>query len=221
MSLEDFSWLDEWSEWASNSSDKVWEFSEKFRDAIKKWTQKAKWVKRDEWKAKKHDLILANFLVKIIVIKKYDPLLEYLFKSMDEWYISNFLLWIISLVLIEISNKIRETSGKKPIIFNYKKTKEKVEFHDDELDDSIRDRINSWIEDMIDVVSIEYSSILTEKLLDLLKEDENIIIFVSVVFKFFLDEINISITDNKSYDISKFIVWEIKKSLKKLYLEEI
>jgi len=103
----------------------------------------------------------------------------------------------------------------------YEKTTEKIEFNDNDLGESIRDRINSWIEDIIDVVSIEYSSIITQKLLDLLENDENITIFISMVFAFFLNEINIIISQNKSYDISKFIVSEVKKSLKNLYLEEI
>lgn len=220
MSLEDFSPIDT-QEWVWNSPDKIWEVSEKFKEAVKKASSWIKRTQKDEWKAKKHDLLLANFLVKIIISKKYDQLLDSLFKSMDEWFTSNFLLWILSLINIEISNKIREISWKKLINFVYEKTSEKIEFNDNDLDESIRDRINSWIEDMIDVVSIEYSSILTQKLLDLLKEEENITVFISMVFAFFLNEINIIISQNKSYDISKFIVSEVKKSLKNLYLEEI
>lgn len=220
MSLEDFSWVDSGpSLW--NSTDKIWEVSEVFKEAVKRASSWIKRTQKDEKKAKKHDLLLANFLVKIIINKKYDPLLDYLFKSIDEWYTSNFLLWILSLINVEISNKIREFSNKNLIKFDYLSLEERIDFNDNEVDEKIRDRINFWIEDMVDIISIEYSSLLTEKLLNLLKEDKIIIIFMSNIFTFFLDDLNINISKSKSDDISLFILSEIKKSLKNLDIEEI
>jgi hypothetical protein len=55
---------------------------------------------------------------------------------------------------------------------------------------------------MIDSVSIEYSSIQTEKLIELLKSNRLILLnYTSKVFTFFLKEINIIISENKSQNI--------------------
>jgi hypothetical protein len=85
----------------------------------------------------------------------------------------------------------------------------------------IKNRINAWIEDIVDIVSIEYSSLLTEKLIKKMKSNEYTIIFTSKVFIFFLKQANITITENKSFNISEFILNEVEKSLKKLEIEEI
>ncbi len=69
MSLDEFTPDIESSEGGWNSAEASKEVSEKFKEAVKK--------------AKKYDFLLANFLVKIIVDKKYDPILERLFKTMD------------------------------------------------------------------------------------------------------------------------------------------
>jgi hypothetical protein len=127
----------------------------------------------------------------------------------------------LSLINIEISNKIREFSKKELLKFDFVALEERIDFNDNEVDEKIRDRINFWIEDMVDIISIEYSSLLTEKLLNLLKEDKVIILFMSNTFTFFLDELNINISKSKSDDISLFILSEIKKSLKNLDIEEI
>jgi len=208
------------SEWGWNASETIKEVSEKFKEWVKKW---AAWIKRtnkDERKAKKYDLLLANFLVKIIINKKYDPVLETLFKALNSGYSSNFLLGILSLINIEISDKIRELSSKEKISFSYKQ-KEKIDFDDNDLDTNIKNRINFWVEDITDIVTIEYSSILTKRILEIIWKNDDLLMLISKVFWFFLKEININISEQKCLWISEFILSEIEKQIKKLELQQI
>jgi len=54
-----------------------------------------------------------------------------------------------------------------------------------------------------------------------LNKKDDIILFTSKVFEFFLKEININITENKSFNISEFILSEVEKEMKKLVIEEL
>jgi hypothetical protein len=58
----------------------------------------------------------------------------------------------LSLVYLPISDKIRELSKKEIIEFNYVKTFEEIDFDDNNLDESIKNRINFWIEDITDII---------------------------------------------------------------------
>ncbi|PID86468.1 hypothetical protein CSB08_00610 [Candidatus Gracilibacteria bacterium] len=218
LSLEDFEQDIESSESGNNSGIEV---SEKFKESFKKSTSGIKRTKKDEKKAKKYDFLLANFLVKIILDKKFSPIIEPLLKSLKAGYPSNFILGIISLVKIEISDNIREISGKEKIEFSYLPDKI-IEFDDNNVDSEIRNRINFWIEDIIDITSIEYSSLVTKQIIDLLGENDKIILdFTKNVFTFFLFQLNININSKKSENISKFILNDLKKSLNNLKIEEI
>ena len=219
-------WLEDYipSEWVSEdwwaSAEQVKEASEQYR---KQAAKSAAWIKRtqkDEKKAKTYDMLLAGFLVKILVNQNYNSILDSLFTLLHKWYPSNFVLWVMSLIYNDISLKIRELSWKNPIKFNYD-SKETIEFDDSNLDVQIKNRINSWIEDIIDSVSIEYSSILTKRLINFLQTDEDIVIFISQVFTFFLNNLNINVSLSKSQNISEFIISEVLNSVKKLELEEI
>lgn len=218
MSIEDFEQDIESSEQWNNS----WaEVSEKFKESFKKATSWIKRTRKDEKKAKKYDFLLANFLVKIIIDRKYSPIVETLLKSLNSGYPSSFVLWIISLINIEISNSIRDISWKKQIQFSYISDEIK-EFDDENLNNEIRDRINLWIEDIIDITSIEYSSLVTKQILDLLWDNDDIILdFTKNIFTFFLFNVKVSITWKKSESISKFILDDLKKHLSNLKIEEI
>lgn len=222
MGLEDYSPDIDSSEWIWNSAEAAKDASEKYQEAARKaWAKIAK-TQKDEKKAKKYDFLLAGFLVKIIVDKKYDFVLDSLFPTIHTWYPSNFVLWILSLINIEISNKIRETTWKNQIVFNYETKNEIEEFDDSNISFQIRDRINYWVEDIIDSVTLEYSHIQTQKLINLLETDEIILkTYCSKIFTFFLNELNIKISSSKSEWISLFIIWEIQKSLNKLEIENI
>ena len=220
MSLEEYipsEWVSEWgSPWAEKAS----EVSEKFKEQVKKASAWIARTRKDEKKAKKQDILLAHFLVQIILNKKYDILYDSMFKLIDEWVSSNFVLWVISLIYIDISHEIRTISNKKNIKFEYEKNVEIIEFDDDNLDTQIKDRINYWIEDINDILTIDYSSVMTKKLLLLIKNDDAVI-FISKVFKFFLNDLNIHISKQKLTNISEFIIWEIYKNLQNLDIEKI
>lgn len=222
MGLEDFIPEIESSEWGWQSAEAAKDASEKYNESKKRaWAKVAK-IGKDEKKAKKYDFLLAGFLVKIIINKKYDSLLESLFPTIHAWYTSNFILWILSLIHTEISEKIRDVSWKEHITFLYEAQTEIEEFDDNHINPQIKDRINNWVEDIIDSVTLEYSEIQTIKLKSLLEEDKILLLtYTSNVFSFFLKEINISISKNKSLNISEFIISEIKKSVNKLEINNI
>lgn len=220
MSIEDYTPDIESSEWWWQSTEAIKEVSEKFKESIKKWSAWIKRTQKDEKKAKQYDMLLANFLVQIIINPKYDFILTELFTLLNRWYPSNFLLWVISLIYIEVSHKIKEISIKPQIEFSYKSPKN-IEFDDSELHPQVKDRINLWVEDIVDSVSAEYSSVQITKLINLLKVDEEIVKFISLTFKFFLKECNIEISNSKSSNIASFILSEVYKSLEKLKLENI
>ncbi len=219
-------WLEDYipSEWVSEdwwtSAEQVKEVSEQYK---KQAAKSATWIKRtqkDEKKAKTYDMLLAWFLVNIIVDDKFKWLLDDLIWLIHKWYPSNFILGIISLVYIDISNKIREIWKKEYIDFNYKSEIRK-EFNDSTIDLKVKNRINLWIDDIVNSVSIEYSSILTKRLIWFLETQEDIIIFISKVFILFLDDINIDISLSKSQNISEFIISEVLNKIKKLKLDDI
>jgi len=216
VALEDFAPIES-SEWGANSA----EVSEKFKESFKKSSGGIKKTKKDEKKAKKYDLLLAKFLVEMIIKKKYDLLLESLFVCREKWYGTNFLLWILSLAYMPISNEIRNISKKSHIPFNYKITDESKAFDDHHLDDSLKTRINAWIEDIEDVISIDPSLVTSKQTLENLKSDDSIIDFTREVFSFFLRELNIDINQSKADSYATFIVWELEKMLGKIDLNEL
>ncbi len=221
MSLDEYSYDIDNSDSPWSSPEQVKEISEKFKESIKKASAWIAKTQKDEKKAKKYDFLLANFLVKIIIDKKYDSVLENIFKVMDFWYSSNFILWILSLINLEVSNKIREISWKEQISFDFR-LEEIWEFDDNNMRKPIKDRINLWIEDMIDATTIDFSSIQNKRNIELLDKDwKVIIIFTAQIISFFLNEANISIKKDKAISISKFIISEVKSAMKSLKIEEI
>ena len=221
MSLDEYSYDIDNSDSPWSSPEQVKEISEKFKESIKKASAWIAKTQKDEKKAKKYDFLLANFLVKIIIDKKYDSVLENIFKVMDFWYSSNFILWILSLINLEVSNKIREISWKEQISFDFR-LEEIWEFDDNNMRKPIKDRINLWIEDMIDATTIDFSSIQNKRNIELLDKDwKVIIIFTAQIISFFLNEANISIKKDKAISISKFIISEVKSAIKGLKIEEI
>lgn len=221
MSLEDFSPdIDTGSEWGGQSAEASREQAEKFKESAKRGAAGIKRTQKDEKKAKKQDFLLANFLVKIILEKKFDFLLEDLFACIDDGTPSNFILGVLSLVYVDISHAIRNQSGKPQIKFDYHLEIGQA-FDDHDIAPEVKDRINLWVEDMVDVVSVEYSSLQTERLIGLLGSNEKLLLFTMQVFSFFFKEINMSITETTARNYCQFILGEVKKTLTTLEVEEI
>lgn len=222
MGLEDYvPDLDSWDEsgWqvVDKQSEKV---SEKFKESVKKGQAGIKRTAKDESKSKKKDLLLANFLVKIILEKKYDSLLDDMFAAMDAGHPSNIVLGILSLVYLDISHAIRDISNKSKISFEYDSSESK-EFDDHNIDAGIKNRINSWIEDIIDIVTLEHSSVMVERVQKNMWVDEKILLFTQSVFEFFLSENNMTISDTKANNIAHFILDETLKSIANLKIEKV
>jgi len=121
-----------------------------------------------------------------------------------------------------ISFKIREVvTGKEIYTLHIEKNKETIEFHESDLSDDIKKRINYWIEDIVDSLTLEASFVYTNRMLNLIEWDEKIINFASDVFIFFFQDLNFSISEKRAKSFSSFIIGEVKKVLHTLKLEEI
>lgn len=203
MWLEDFTPVESAESWSSSA-----EVSEKFKEAIKKWSAGIKRVQKDEKKAKKYDMILANFLVEIVRDGRFDILFEDIFTNISKWVSSKFILGVLSLIYSPISDKIRELAWKEKINFDFYMQERSI-FSDDSIPEPVKNRINFWVEDISFSISLEPSTIVSHSLRSFLKKDEDLIIFSSKVFQFFLDKINIDIKDSKSLSYAEFIMKDI------------
>lgn len=195
------------------------EVSEKDKQREEKAKKQFKKLQKDEKKAKKTDMLLADFLSQILKDKRYDALWDDIVINIDRWIPSNFILWILSLVYLPVSDKIREINTKEKILFDYN-NEEKIKFDDNKIDDRIKQRINELVEDIADIVTYEPSSLLTTRLIKKIKSPE-VIWFFQRTFIFFLNNINIEISSKKALSYGGFILDEIGKTLKKIELEEI
>lgn len=220
MWLEDFIPSESWADAGPKSA----EVSEKFKEAVKKAGAWIKRVQKDEKKARKFDLLLAAFLTQIIRNPKYDFLLEDLFKTLDSGYSSNFLLGLLSLVYLPISDKIRELSTKSPIEFEYVKTFEIIDFNDNSIDEEIKKRINYWIEDIHDIIWIEYSSLQIENVKKLFKNKSSfhqLWSFSTLVFQFFFQELHIHIDSKTANTYMEFILGQIFQKINEIPTEDL
>lgn len=206
MGLNDFSSDIDWQDEAGISMWNVSEqISEIYKEEVKKWQAQAKKSRKDEKKAKQQDILLAKFLVKILIDKRYDSLFPSLFKSFDIGIPSNLILWILSLVYIEISNELRITTEKKLIQFNYY-SEETISFTWNNLPQEVKDRINYWVEDILAVIQLNPSKIYTKRIIAFIKKSEELKIFITSVFKYFLSEINIYMPEKVLLEYSSFIL---------------
>ena len=209
MGLNDFSADIDWQDEAGISMWNVSEqISEVYKEEVKKWQAQARKTRKDEKKAKKQDMLLAKFLVKILIDKRYDSLFPSLFKSFDAGVPSNLILWILSLVYIEISNELRISTDKKLIQFFYN-SEDTINFNWSNLPQVVKDRINYWVEDILTVITLNPSKIYTKRVIASIKNSSELKIFTISVFKYFLEEINIYIPDKVIADYSDFILKKV------------
>lgn len=217
MGLEDFIPQESSEGWAASA-----EIAEKIREGIKKWAAGSKRVRKDEQKAKKYDMSLANFLVKILLEKKYDSLFGPMFWAIHAGIPSNLVMGILSLIYPDISNYIRGFSGKPFIDFHYS-SKETINFSDSDLPPELKQRINEWIEDIIDIIRHDPSTVLIEKTLAAIDSNDEIYAFWVEVFIYFMNESNIYIGPVKSRDYIDYIFKQVlsKKIQEKSFQESL
>ena len=150
--------------------------------------------------------MLAAFLVQIILHKEFDFLHESIFLCLNNGLNSNLVLGILSLIYEPIQEKIRDISDKPYYPFDYINT-ETLEFSDYHIPEEIKNRINLWVEDIMDVISVETSTITAQKTLVCIEQKEVLVTyFISQVFSFFLQKQNISISEKKSESYGAFIL---------------
>jgi hypothetical protein len=228
-----------------DSGEPGWEKSqETAKEAQEKKEKSSKaiaWIQRtrkDEKKAQKDNDILFEIIVDIIRNKDYDVILPFVIDLIRIWIPSNLILWVISLIFDEATYIIRnnyfawnhsiviDTKKSKEfrLSLNYTKTDEVIEFDDNNINETIKNRINEWIEDIINVISYDPSSIITNKFFILMSEWDNrkmVINYITWVITFFLFKLNISIEKWKAFRYSEYILDEVVRKLKSLNLEQI
>ena len=209
MGLNDFSADIDWQDEAGIS---IWNVSEQisevYKEQVKKWEAQAKKTRKDEKKAKQQDMLLAKFLVKILIDKKYDSIFPDLFKSFDAWVPSNLILWILSLIYIEISNELRISIEKNLIHFNYK-WETTINFTWNNLPKEVKDRINLWVEDILSIIQLNPSKVYTKRIIASISNSVELKEFTTKVLQYFLSEINIYMSDKVAWDYSTFIMKNI------------
>ncbi len=229
--IDDFDW------WSEQTREQAWEKSEKKWD----WGKGMAWVqktRKDEKKAQKDNDFLYEIVVEIIQNKEYDILIPFITDLLKLNTPSNILIWWISLIydpavyIIRtnyikwnkeiIINKTKANDYK--VIINYTKTEEIIEFNDNIINEAIKQRINEWIDDIMNIISYDPSSIITIKFFQQIKnhdfKDKLISYFVSII-TLFLYKLNIVISKEKAFLYSEFILWELIKKLKTIKIEEI
>ena len=199
-------------EWADESGVSLWniseQISEQYKEEKKKTDGKIGRSKKDEKKAKKQDMLLAKFLVKILINKSYDTLLPTMFQAFDKGVPSNFILWIMSLIYIDISNTIRDDCQIKRIRFHFY-SEEMMNFSGEALPQEIKDRINSWVEDIHAIILLNPSNVYTKRIIASIQTSDDLYIFTQHVFVYILSELNIYISEDTAQEYTSFILKKI------------
>lgn len=215
-------WHEQTREQSREQGEKKWDSS--------KWMAWIKKTRKDEKKAKKDDDFLYETIIDLIKNKDFDILIPLIVDMFKYGIPSNLILGGVSLVFSEATYIIRTNyqpwvtkmilDKTKAKAFNnsigYTKTIDIIEFDDNNINEAIKNRINIWIEDIMSVISFDPSSIMTEKCKNLIKEKESrkiIVNFLSWVFVFFLFALNISISKDRAFLYSDFILEEVYKKL--------
>lgn len=190
-------------------------------------------TQKDEKKAKKDNNNLINIIVEILKQPQYDILIPFVVELLKIESPSNFILGGLSLIYNNAALLIRKDYNKnvnlelndneQKFLVNYSKKEEITEFSEENLESGLRARINEWIDDIYCVISFDPSTIVSKKFLNLIskKEKELFINLLSAVLTYFFFELNIIIWKNIAFKYAEFILWEIKKKVEGLKLEEI
>jgi len=231
---------------------------------------------RDEKKAKKDNNLLFEVILLFLKkeMLPYTQEVFYMTDLIGKNIPTSFILGIVSLLYEPISIKSREVIFQKlqdgktkqeDILFQnewfleflkqnpleksaqkYSKTSETILFNDVQLDESLKQRINEWVNDMVFVFFSDASIIMLQKLQNILgkeidifdedgeeeeekKKQENerrmslkiIQKTLEHTFFLFLQEQNILITPSKAQAYASFIFIQVKKNILQIQTEEI
>lgn len=248
------------------------EEEKKYTEQAKKTAARIQRVAKDEKKAKRDDNILFDAIVSFLNEEnpQYTQQVFYITDLISKEIPTSFVLGIISLLYEPISIKIRENISKKiedkksgqedifvqnPWFFEYiqgnslkksqqvyKKTPQIIGFDDSGLDDSLKNRINEWVNDMVFVFFSDTSFIMLQKLKRILflqvetEEEEEIktkqieiqkiqlkLIQKTIehTFFLFLQRENILIAPSKAGAYGSFIFSQVQKNILQIQFETI
>jgi hypothetical protein len=93
-------------------------------------------------------------------------------------------------------------------------SEETINFSDSHLPEELKIRINEWIEDIVDILRHDPSKVLIDKTVEMINSNEEIYVFATKVFIYFMNESNVYIRESKANDYVHFI-------LKQVILEKI
>ena len=233
-SIDDIELDSSWNEKAQESAKEAQERKDRYSKAMA-WIKR---TKKDEKKAKKDNDVLFSLVVEILKDDKYDDMLPFIAELIKIWAPSNIIIWWISIVydpavyIIRNSYKdmilpteqdfIKAKSYKE--LVSYEPWDQIISFDDNNINPNIKNRINAWIEDIINITSRDPSTIITNRFFKLLDDNEartTFVNFLASALIFFLYLNKFLITKEKAFLYSEFILQEIVKKLKTVHLEEI
>lgn len=172
-------------------------------------------TKKDEQKAKKSEDSIAKLLLLMVEKSKYNNLLPQLLNLLERNIPANFLVGVLSLVLVEAEKMIIESANISRSAFHLIPT-EAVDFDENSVPEAVRNRINVWIEDMMFSMTNEASIIMADKFVRLTQnadEKKQMIHFIAQIFTFFLAELQIRIAHKKAFAYAEFIVGRLSEKV--------
>jgi hypothetical protein len=77
------------------------------------------------------------------------------------------------------------------------------------LPEYVKNRINSWVEDIITIILLNPSKVYTKRIIESIKKSEELKVFTTNVIIYFLSEINIYMSEKTAKEYSYFIMNKI------------
>lgn len=215
MGIDEFWLLDDSAE-SGSSSVEISETDKQASEQSRAWQKR---VKKDEKKSQDKDNRLYNYLIELLKDPSYDFIVDDIIKALYSWLPSFYILGVMSLLHMPISNDFRNDLWKEFIDFDYF-PKEEFDFSSNDLDPKIRKRLTDMVDDILIISKFEPSSVMVWKFMN--QKNHNMTIkFLSSVLSVFLTSVRVKFTDIQISSFSSFIIWEIEKEIVKMHLSEV
>ena len=88
-------------------------------------------------------------------------------------------------------------------------SEEMMNFSGEALPQEIKDRINSWVEDIHAIILLNPSNVYTKRIIASIQTSDDLYIFTQHVFVYFLSELNIYISEDTAQEYTSFILKKI------------